>query len=178
MRHSRPLLLVAIAAVVATACLEPSPFIPQIENTTFEPSLGVDLEASTRTELGVYYRDIVVGGGAIVPATDSGDTIEVRYTGYLRNAVEFDSNEDAGDPAFLYVAGTSGNQRAILGFDDGVRGMRIGGQRQIIIPPHLGYGSFAQEGIPPYSILVFNVTLIRIGEPVVNPTVRVPPGGK
>jgi hypothetical protein len=177
MRHPRPLILVVAAAVIATACLEPSPFIPRIEDTTFDPSLGVDLAASTRTEFGVYYRDIIVGDGAIVPASDSGDTIVTRYTGYLRNGAEFDSNEDPGDPLFLFVAGTSGSQRAISGYDQGVRGMRVGGQRQLIIPPQLGYGGIAQDGIPPYSILVFTVTLVRIGEPVIDPAVRVPAGG-
>lgn len=171
----RPQVLFALlAAAVFTACLEPSPFVPKIESTTFAPSLGVDLAMSFRTDAGVYYRNIVVGTGAIVPASDSGDTVVVRYTGYLRNGVEFDSNEDPGDPLFLFVAGTSGGMRAIPGFDDGVRGMRVGGQRQIIIPPALAYGSLGAAGVPPYSILVFNVTLIRIGEPVVDPDARAP----
>ena len=166
--------VVVLGTIIAVACLEPAPFIPQIETTTFDPSLGVNLESSIQTELGVYYRDLVVGGGAIVPVSDTGDTVVVRYTGYLRNAVEFDSNEDPGDPLFQYVVGTAGTMRAITGFDDGVRGMREGGRRQIIIPPHLGYGRAGTTGIPPYSILVFEVSVTRIGFVVVDPDARAP----
>lgn len=158
-RFRFPLLL--LAAVVLTACLEARPFVPTIEDVTFAPELGVDLEASTKTSSGLYYRDITVGDGATVRADASGDTVDVRYTGWLRNGVEFDSNNDAALP-FRFVTGTNA---VIDGFEEGVRGMRANGIRQLIIPPALGYGSTANGDIPANSILVFTITLTRVAIP-------------
>ena len=73
------------------------------------------------------------------------------YAGYLRNGTEFDSGSL---PAF-----TTGTGAVIAGYDEGVRGMRVGGQRQLIIPPSLGYGSRGSGSIPANSILVFVITL-------------------
>ena len=152
-------IFIAVAAV-ATACLDASPFVPRIEDSNFAPSLGVNLPASTVTTNGVYYRDIVVGTGPQVPA-DSGDTVFVRYIGYLRNGIAFDSNTVAPQP----LAFVTGNKGTIKGFEEGIYGMLEGGQRQIIIPPALGYGGSPPfgSGIPPHSILVFNITLTRVG---------------
>jgi FKBP-type peptidyl-prolyl cis-trans isomerase len=110
----------------------------------------VNLAASTKTASGLYYRDITVGVGALVPAT-SGASVTTTYAGYLRNGTQF----DAGNlPAF-----TTGTGAVIDGYDEGVRGMRVGGQRQLIIPPALGYGSRGSGSIPGNSILVFVITL-------------------
>jgi len=144
--------LVALAVVFAAAC-SVAPFEPDIENTNFAPALGVDLAASTKTASGLWYRDLTVGGGALVP-DDTGTSVTVRYTGYLRNGVQF----DAGTlPPFVTGAGT-----VVEGFDQGVRGMRVGGRRQLIIPPSLGYGNASSGSIPPNSILVFVVDLLSI----------------
>ncbi|MCE9601789.1 MAG: FKBP-type peptidyl-prolyl cis-trans isomerase [Gemmatimonadetes bacterium] len=140
-----PLLLLAVAA-----CADSSPFVPNIETTSFAPSLNVNLAASTKTASGLYYRDITVGAGALVPAA-SGASVTTTYAGYLRNGTQF----DAGNlPAF-----TTGTGAVIDGYDEGVRGMRVGGQRQLIIPPALGYGSSGSGSIPGNSILVFVITL-------------------
>lgn len=150
-RSFRSLALLLVAFV--TASCGPDPFQPDIENTNFAPALGVDLAASTKVLGGLWYRDITVGGGATVPA-DTGTSVTVRYTGYLRNGVQF----DAGTlPPFVTGRGT-----VVLGFDIGVRGMRVGGRRQLIIPPSLGYGSEGSGSIPPNSILVFVVDLLSI----------------
>ena len=150
----------ALLAVLVTACLEKSPFVPRIEDVTFAPELGVNLAASTKTASGMYYRDITVGDGATVPTTN-GDTAFVRYQGWLRNNVSFDNNLSAAQP-FAFVTG-AGN--VIDGFDEGVRGMRVNGVRQLIIPPSLGYGSSGSGSIPGNSILVFTITLTRVGFP-------------
>ena len=140
-----PLLLVAVAS-----CSDSAPFVPNIDTTNFAPSLNVNLAASTKTASGLYYRDITVGAGALVPVA-SGASVTTTYAGYLRNGTEFDS----GDlPAF-----TTGTGAVIDGYDEGVRGMRVGGQRQLIIPPSLGYGSRASGSIPANSILIFVITL-------------------
>jgi FKBP-type peptidyl-prolyl cis-trans isomerase len=152
--------VLALLAVLVTACLEKSPFVPRIEDVTFAPELGVNLAASTKTASGLYYRDITVGGGATVPTTN-GDTAFVRYQGWLRNNVSFDNNLSAVQP-FAFVTGAN---RVIDGFDEGVRGMRAGGVRQLIIPPSLGYGASGSGSIPGNSILVFTITLTRVGFP-------------
>ena len=140
-----PLLFLAVAA-----CADSAPFVPTIETTSFAPSLNVNLATSTKTASGLYYRDITVGSGAQVPTT-SGASVTTTYAGYLRNGTQF----DAGNlPAF-----TTGTGSVISGYDEGVRGMRVGGQRQLIIPPALGYGSSGSGSIPGNSILVFVITL-------------------
>lgn len=167
MRRFRPLLGFVLAlALTATACLEASPFVPKIEDVTFAPALGVNLAASTRTASGMYYRDIVVGDGATV-RTDAagGDTVSVRYTGFLRSGVQFDTNTDRPAPLTF----VTGRQQVIDGFDEGVRGMRVNGRRQLIIPPALGYGSQPAGSIPANSILVFDVVLTRAGIPTPTP---------
>jgi FKBP-type peptidyl-prolyl cis-trans isomerase len=103
---------------------------------------------------------LTVGTGAQVDTTP-GDSVGVRYTGWLRNAEQFDSNVSAPTP-LRFKTGSGG---VIAGFDEGVRGMRVNGRRQIIIPPNLGYGAPGSGSIPPQSILVFEITLQIIYPP-------------
>ncbi len=150
-------LLILLAVLVVTACLDASPFVPKIENVSYAPSLGVDLAASTKTANGVYYRDITVGGGTLVRSDSGGDTLSIRYTGYLRDGTVFDTN--VGGSLFTFITGAD---NVIDGMDEGVRGMRQGGTRQIIIPPALGYGGVRYGTIPPNSILIFNVEAVTV----------------
>lgn len=157
MRTIRSLFAVLAVALVATSCLEGKLFVPEIEDVFFDPSLGVNLATSTKTASGLYYRDILVGDGTQVLMVD-GDSVGVRYRGWLRNAVPFDSNTTAAAPLRFKTGGDA----IIDGFDEGVRGMRVNGRRQIIVPPELGYGSAASARIPANSILVFEVTLSAV----------------
>jgi FKBP-type peptidyl-prolyl cis-trans isomerase len=125
---------------------------PTIEATVFAPALNVDLAASTKTPSGMYYRELQAGGGALLVA---GHTIAVRYTGALPNGVVFDSNTGAATP-FSFILGAG---QVIAGFDEGIAGMHVGGTRQLIIPPGLGYGAAAHGAIPGNSVLVFTVTV-------------------
>lgn len=160
MRVLRSLISLIAVALVASSCLTGDPFIPQIEDVYFDPTLNVNLDASTKTASGLYYRDLVVGDGAQVD-TASGDSVGVRYTGWLRNAEQFDSNVSATTPLRF----TTGSGAVIAGFDEGVRGMRVNGRRQIIVPPNLGYGAPGSGPIPPYSILVFEISLQAVYPP-------------
>jgi peptidylprolyl isomerase len=140
-----------------SACLEGSdsityPNVP-VESTTFDPGLGVNLATSTKTASGLYYRDLVVGPGKTVV---SGDSVNVYYAGYLPGAQRFDQ---LVSPAAPYGFKT-GAKRNIPGFDEGVIGMKAGGSRQLIVPPSLGYGTAGNVGIPPNSVLVFNVQVV------------------
>ncbi len=151
MRRLRSLLPL-LALVAAVSCTESGPFVPDIATASFAPSLGVDITNSVRTSSGLYYRDILVGVGTLVPATGS-VSVTNSYQGYLRNAVQFDENS---------WSFTTGVNDVIPGFEEGVRGMRVGGQRQIIVPPHLGYGDRRNGAVPANSILVFFVTVTAV----------------
>lgn len=124
----------------------------------------MNLTASTRTASGLYYRDITVGSGLLVRSDSGGDTLAIRYTGYLRDGNEFDSN--VGGVLFTFITGAA---LVIDGMDEGVRGMREGGTRQLIIPPALGYRGVPQSTIPAYSILIFNVELVDVKSSVAAP---------
>lgn len=155
-RSARRLPFIALLLGVvmsAGACMDNSPFVPKIEDTAFAPELGVDLDASTKTSSGLYYRDITVGNGAEVPATGA-LSITTNYSLYLRTGAHIQT----GTITFP----TAGGGGPIPGFDEGVRGMRVGGTRQLIMPPRLGYGDQANGDIPANSILVFSVTLNSI----------------
>lgn len=119
------------------------PLVP-IESTTFAASLGVNLAASTKTPSGLYYRDITVGTGATIVA---GTALKVKYSGALANGSVFDS----GTFPFTIPGGV------IQGWNEGILGMKIGGSRQLIIPPSLGYGANGSGPIPPNAVLVFTV---------------------
>jgi len=164
MRVFRPLFALFAVVLLATSCLDGDPFVPKIEDVYFDPTLNVDLAASTKTASGLYYRDLLDGDGDTVSMT-SGDSVGVRYTGWLRNAEQFDSNVGTATPLRF----KTGAGAVIAGFDEGVRGMRVNGRRQIIVPPNLGYGAPGSGPIPPYSILVFEITLQAIYPPPPTP---------
>jgi FKBP-type peptidyl-prolyl cis-trans isomerase len=147
-----------LLAVILTGCLDDSPFVPQIDETNFAPELEVDLAASTKTASGLYYRDILVGPGAQVAGAGA-VAVTTGYSLYLRTGELIQSGDFA-----LTLDGGAGTQRAIPGYEEGVRGMRVGGQRQLIIPPHIAYGESppSGSGIPKNAILVYTITLTSI----------------
>ncbi len=110
-----------------------------------------------KTTSGLQYWDIKVGTGAEAKA---GDHVKVHYTGWLTNGKKFDSSVDANRP-FEFALGQG---HVIKGWDEGVAGMKVGGNRQLRIPPDLGYGSRGTGGglIPPNATLVFDVQLLAI----------------
>ena len=105
--------------------------------------------------------DIRVGTGA---EATSGRRVTVNYTGWLystsaaeNKGQQFDSS--VGRTPFEF---TLGSGQVIRGWDQGVVGMRVGGQRRLIIPPSLGYGSMGSGPIPPNATLVFDIELLNV----------------
>ena len=112
------------------------------------------------TPSGLQYEDTVVGEGA---EATPGQDVTVHYTGWLFNdgeqGAKFDSSRDRRDP-FVFGLGAG---MVIKGWDEGVAGMKVGGQRSLIIPAELGYGARGAGGvIPPNATLKFDVELLGL----------------
>jgi FKBP-type peptidyl-prolyl cis-trans isomerase len=107
--------------------------------------------------------DVTRGSGA---EATRGKQVTVHYTGWLHdpNAADlhgrkFDSSRDRREP-FSFMLGAG---QVIQGWDQGVAGMKVGGQRTLVIPPEMGYGSRGAGGvIPPNATLVFDVELLDV----------------
>jgi FKBP-type peptidyl-prolyl cis-trans isomerase len=96
-----------------------------------------------------------VGTGATAAA---GQTVKVHYTGWLTSGKKFDSSVGGQPYTFALGAGD-----VIKGWDEGVAGMKVGGKRQLKIPPQLAYGEGGRPPvIPPNSTLIFDVQLVGI----------------
>ena len=109
---------------------------------------------------GLQITDTKAGTGA---EARKGQTVTVHYTGWLFNngqqGAKFDSSRDRKDP-FKFPLGAG---MVIKGWDEGVAGMKVGGQRTLIIPPEMGYGARGAGGvIPPNATLKFDVELLGV----------------
>src|ERR1700746_4124347 len=109
-----------------------------------------------KTDSGLQYWDIKIGLG---PFAKAGDHVKVHYTGWLTTGKKFDSSVDAKPPYEFQL----GQGEVIKGWDEGVAGMKVGGKRQLRIPPDLAYGQKGYPGvIPPNATLVFDVQLVDV----------------
>lgn len=105
---------------------------------------------------GLQYEDMVVGSGKMA---EPGMNVSVHYTGWLTDGTKFDSSLDRNQ-AFQFQLGAG---MVIRGWDEGVKGMRIGGKRKLTIPSDMGYGAQGAGGvIPPNATLVFDVELLDV----------------
>jgi len=100
--------------------------------------------------------EVVKGKG---PEAVRGKTVEVHYTGWLTDGTKFDSSLDRGRPYSFRIGDVP--PAVIEGWDKGIRGMRVGGKRKLVIPPELGYGPDGRlPVIPRNATLVFDVELM------------------
>lgn len=104
---------------------------------------------------GLQIEDLAIGDGA---EAKKGLTAQMRYTGWLTDGKEFDSN--VGGSPFTFTIGAG---QVIKGWDEGITGMKVGEKRQLQIPAALGYGARGAGGaIPPNADLIFDVELVAV----------------
>ena len=110
------------------------------------------------TELKIEDTKIGTGVEAV-----TGKSVMVHYTGWLTDGTKFDSSYDPGRQPLPFTIGAG---MVIRGWDEGVKGMRVGGKRKLTIPPDLAYG---ERGYPPVipanSTLVFEVEFLSVKKP-------------
>ena len=141
-RVALPVVLL-VTTLVAVGCSDSSPAAPTPDAAPFSST------------------DLIVGTGA---EATNGRTLTVHYTLWLYSASAANHKgtqvqTTIGGSPFTFVLGAG---RVIAGWDQGVPGMRVGGRRELVIPPSLGYGSTAQQGIPANSTLVFDIDLLSV----------------
>ena len=147
--------LIFVVAVVACGSVDDNP-------VAIDPSQPLPLEVAesdfVTTESGLKYFDLAVGTGG---SPSTGKLVTVHYIGWLTNGLLFDSSI-LRDTPFTFTIGV---REVIPGWDEGVMSMKVGGVRQLKIPPTLAYGS---SGIPPTipgnATLIFEVQLLAAQE--------------
>src|SRR6266576_6353026 len=119
----------------------------QLEETPMSP---------ITTASGLTIEDTVVGEGA---AAAAGRDVVVHYAGWLADGTQFDSSKEKQDP-FQF---TLGKKEVMDGWEEGLRGMKVGGTRKLTVPPQLAYGEDgAGDTIPPNATLTFEVELLAV----------------
>ena len=113
-------------------------------------------EDYTVTSSGLKYFDFAQGDTSVPPAAD-GQAVVVHYSGWLESGVMFDSSVYFSGSPFVFLLGRG---QVISGWDEGIEGMYPGGERQLVIPPELAYGSSGRGSIPPNATLIFEVVYL------------------
>jgi FKBP-type peptidyl-prolyl cis-trans isomerase len=143
----------ALLAALLSACASASANV-NLTTVTFGLEAEVTLAEMTRHERGFYYKDVEVGTGAMA---DGGRTVAVAYVVRLVDGREVDRMERDRPLRFRV-----GDESMVAAFDAGVRGMREGGTRQLVVPPRLAYGARGAGPVPPNAVLVMMVRLERV----------------
>lgn len=161
MKIAKTLILSALLAVFSTTAMSPSvcawPFKKDKKrNSQKVYPIGPDANGFYTSSTGLKFKDLKKGKGQ---RPRKGQKAIVHYTGWLKNGKKFDSSLDRGQP-FSFVLGKG---QVIKGWDEGVRGMKVGGKRRLLVPSHLGYGRRgAGNAIPPNATLIFDVKLLGV----------------
>jgi peptidylprolyl isomerase len=166
------ILLACAAVLVIAACGEreddaepgagtppPAPAAPTADDISTDLDTKPEIPAPEGDPPAQLQIDDVVEGDG--PVAEAGDEVQVRYVGVAwSTGREFDSSWDRGEPLPFQL----GTGTVIPGWDQGVAGMRVGGRRQLVIPPDLAYGpQGAGPDIGPNETLIFVVDLLETG---------------
>jgi FKBP-type peptidyl-prolyl cis-trans isomerase FkpA len=153
MAKNLALAAIVFAAAILYAQTPAHKRIQVVPNTNAPTKVTGD---GVKADSGLQYWEIKVGTGE--DAKD-GDHVKVHYTGWLTTGKKFDSTVDAHQPYSF----TLGKGEVIKGWDEGIAGMKVGGKRQLRIPPELAYGEAGFKTIiPPNATLIFDVQLLAV----------------
>jgi FKBP-type peptidyl-prolyl cis-trans isomerase len=119
----------------------------------YAAGLGVNLADMKKLPEGLLYEDVGAGGAGDSAVAAPGDSVEIRFDGFLPSGTKVDS----GAVAIRVGAGA-----VIRGLESAIPGMKTGGRRKLVLPPGLGYGADGTGTIPPNSVLVYDLELRRI----------------
>ncbi len=146
----------AIALVLTAACGKDDTNKPASSSSA--SPLGAACQSNeTCLDDGLRYQDVKVGTGA---EAKKGDTVKVTYVGMLDDGTVFDASKNHPPGYFPFKLGAG---EVIQGWDEGVPGMKVGGERKLTIPPELGYGSAGYPPtIPPNATLMFDIKLLAV----------------
>lgn len=146
-----PFLFVSVLFFVSCSktetCPNPTTEAPSSEITTLETYLNSNNIIATKDSRGFYYTILTAGGDS---KPDNCSTVKVKYKGWLTNNSVFDEQTNVQTFAL---------KNLIVGWQEGIPLIGITGKIRLYLPPSLGYGSTAQNGIPANSILIFDVEL-------------------
>jgi FKBP-type peptidyl-prolyl cis-trans isomerase len=149
----RPALCCVGLALIAAGCGGGARAAGQSSRTW--PLAPIDSATMIPMPSGVLVRDLAVGHGALV---HDGNVVSVYYVGQLLDGTQFDAAVPDDAPLRFQM----GAHRVIRGWEEGVAGMRVGGKRQLMVPPALAYGSHGMGPIPPNATLVFTIEVVRV----------------
>lgn len=146
------LLVGSVAADAGAQELRLKPISP-LASLQLSPALEIPEDSLRLVGRGVYVREVHLGNGETVEADSE---ISVHFVGMLTSGQRFTATREK---PYRFTMGT---ETVIAGWEDGLLGMRVGGRRQLVIPPFLAYGPEAFGRIPADAILVFDITLVDL----------------
>lgn len=129
---------------------------PPMTEIDFVPELGIQLDEMTRSSSGLYTLDLDVGEGN---EARPNRRVTVHYVGWFPDGKAFDSTLATGEPVSFVL----GQREVIRGWEEGIRGMREGGRRKLVVPPRLAYGRRGLDDlVPSNAVLVFEIQLLKV----------------
>lgn len=139
--------IIVVATLSLGGCGADNPLGPEARDAEYAASLAIDLTSMTETTSGLFFRDDVVGTGAVATA---GDLATVTFSLWLADGTSIENG------VFPFTLGV---QEETVGFDQAVTGMAVGGQRTVVIPATLAYGVRGNGAVPPNAVLVYQLVL-------------------